>query len=197
MRIITYPIVRTLTGRHIVLRNQFAIVPYVVVGVLAFALDRLLEPLAVLAGVIWHKVQNKLDTGRIRGLEQILQILHRSERRVDCVEIGNIVAEIGHRRLEHRTQPCAGDAHLLQVRQLLNNAANVADTVAITVVERARVDLVEGGRLVPVLWRVVPWLDDSIAIYRGHAQSGNHRQCESHVDCCVRCFGGGLQLTNN
>src|SRR5439155_14892520 len=59
--------------------------------------------------------------------------------------------EVGHRRGEDRREPERVDAEPVQVVEPAGDAAQVADAVAVAVLERARVDLVDDPALPPVV----------------------------------------------
>ena len=72
-----------------------------------------------------------------------------AEERVDVAVVGDVVAEVRHRRAVDRRQPERVDAEPLQVVQPRAHALEVADAVARGVGERARIDLVDDGLLPP------------------------------------------------
>jgi hypothetical protein len=57
---------------------------------------------------------------------------------VDGVEVGDVVAAVAQRRLEHRQEPDAVDAQPLQVVELLGQPAEVPGAVAVAVEEPRR-----------------------------------------------------------
>jgi hypothetical protein len=86
----------------------------------------------------------------VSRVEELLEILHRPIRRVDPVEVGDVVAVVAERRGIHRQNPETVDAQLLDVVEPLDEPREVADAVAVAVHERLDVDLVEHRVLVPV-----------------------------------------------
>ncbi len=79
------------------------------------------------------------------------EIVQRAKHRVHVAIIGNVVTEIGHRRSKKRGNPDRLGAQLRNMRQAAGNTRQIADTVAITVLVTARVNLVNHGVLPPVL----------------------------------------------
>ena len=63
--------------------------------------------------------------------------------------IGNVVAVVLERRREKGQQPQTGDAQVLKIIQLLDQAGKIADAVAVAVFERADVQFVDDRVLVP------------------------------------------------
>ena len=117
---------------------------------------RLLEPGVVGGGVVHDEVDDHPDPALVRRLDEGAEVLDRAVVRVDRVEVGDVVAAVAERRGVEGEQPDAVDAEPLQVVELLLQAAEVARPVVVAVEERARVDLVEDGRLEPQRVRLEP-----------------------------------------
>ena len=75
--------------------------------------------------------------------DQRVEVGQRAEQRIDAAIVGDVVAEIGHRRGEDRRQPDRVDAEPREVIEPLGDALEVADAVAVGVLKRARIDLIE------------------------------------------------------
>src|ERR1051325_1588491 len=82
-------------------------------------------------------------------LKEKLKILERSVDRIDRVVIRYVISVIFERRRIKREQPDRGYPKLLQIIQLLGQAAKVADTIAVAVMESADVSFVDDGVLIP------------------------------------------------
>ncbi len=95
-------------------------------------------------------IDNHRQAALVRLGNQPVGIVIIAEDRVDLAIIGYVIAEIGHRRGEERGNPDALDAEALHIIQPLDNTGQVTDTVAIAVLKRARVNLVEHGTTPPV-----------------------------------------------
>ena len=104
---------------------------------------RLLEPRVQVRGVVGDEVQHDLDAVLVRGRHQRVEVVHRPERRVDRAVVGDVVAEVAHRRREERRQPDRVDAEPREVREAVGDPAQVADPITVRVLEGARVDLVD------------------------------------------------------
>src|SRR6185437_1465108 len=63
----------------------------------------------------------------------------------DGAVIGDVIAEIAHRREEERREPDGVDAERRHVIQFLGDAGEIADAVAIAVEKTAGIDLVDDG----------------------------------------------------
>ena len=63
--------------------------------------------------------------------------------------VGDVVAVVAQRRGTEGQQPDGGDAQVLQVVELLRQAAEIADAVGHAVEEGADVDFVDDGVFVP------------------------------------------------
>ena len=116
------------------------------VGVLAAGL----EPRVLVAGVVHDEVDDHADVALVRLVEEVVEVLHRPGLGEDVGVVGDVVAAVAQRRGEERRHPQAVDAQPVQVVELLGQAAEVADAVAVGVLERPHQDLVEDGRLEPV-----------------------------------------------
>ena len=100
--------------------------------------------------MVRHQIHQNFDAVLMCGGQQLIEIFHCSEIAHDGEVVGNIVAVIHVRRIKHGGEPDNVNAQLRQVRDFFGDAGQVADTVAIGVVEGARVHLVD-HRLLPPL----------------------------------------------
>src|SRR5437899_5483454 len=85
----------------------------------------------------------------MRFREQAFEIGHRAEQRIDLAIVGDVVAEIRHRRLEERRNPDRIDAKSRDVVELGHDARQIADAVAIAVEKAARINLIDHGAAPP------------------------------------------------
>jgi hypothetical protein len=69
---------------------------------------------------------------------------------VDAGVIGNVVAEVRHGGGEDRREPDRVDGEFRKIGQAPANAFEIADAVAVRVVKRARVNLIDDAALPPV-----------------------------------------------
>ena len=86
---------------------------------------------------------------RVRRRDELAEVLERAVVRVDALVVGDVVAVVLERRREERQEPQAGDAEVLEVVELLDEPAQIADAVVVRVVERLDVRLVDDRVLVP------------------------------------------------
>lgn len=82
-------------------------------------------------------------------LEQLTGVLIRTITRGYLVIITDVIARIIERRIEEGVKPDGIYAKTLHVVQFADDALDVADTVAVGIAERLRIDLVEHGILRP------------------------------------------------
>ncbi len=103
-------------------------------------------------------VDQDLQAQLVRLGDHGIEIGQGAEHRVDRAVIGDVVAEVLHRRGEEGRDPDRIDTQRGDMVQPAGNAAQVAHAVAIAVLEAARVDLVDRraappfGGLALLLW---------------------------------------------
>ncbi len=107
------------------------------------------EPGMLVGGVAADEVDQHLEAEHMRARDQPVEILQRAEHRVDRAVIGDVVAEIAHRREEERRKPDGVDTERGDVVELRRHAGEVADAVAVAVAEAARIDLIDDGARPP------------------------------------------------
>lgn len=164
--------------------DRFAFVPDVVIFEFRITVHWFDEPFRFVTRVIWHKVQNDLDAQCVGFAEQFFQIFICAEDWVDWVEIGDVIAKIDHWRFEAGTQPSAANAQLLQMIQFRDDTLNIADAIAVAVLERAWVNLIKDGVLPPFQFWAMLCCDELVnhvllRWWRHHAAShcrGKHYQ---------------------
>jgi hypothetical protein len=71
--------------------------------------------------------------------------------RIDALVVGDVVTEVYLRGRKEGSDPDAVDAQILQIVEMVGDAVEIADAVAIGVPEAARVDLVDDGVMPPRL----------------------------------------------
>lgn len=110
--------------------------------------------------VIGHKIEQNLKPATMGLREQIVEIVKAAEARIDAAIVGNVVAVISHRRGIDGRDPDRRDAQLNQIVEPPLDPLEVTYAVAIRILKRARVDLVDYARLPPerrhtrYLWHV-------------------------------------------
>ena len=85
----------------------------------------------------------------MRRGKQPVEIGERPEQRIDAAIVGNVIAKVGHRRGEDRRQPDGVDAERGEIVEPPLDTREVADAVAVAVLERARIDLIDDTALPP------------------------------------------------
>ena len=120
----------------------------VVVGVVP-AGAALLEPRVLDRGVVDHEVHDHLEAAPVRAVEYLPEDVEVAVLGVDALVVGDVVAIVRLRRWVERAEPYAGHTQAGDVVEPLEHAPQVADAVAVAVLEAARPDLVEHRVLVP------------------------------------------------
>jgi hypothetical protein len=82
-------------------------------------------------GVVRDVVEDQLEAEPVRFGGERVEVLQGPEDGVDVLVVGDVVAEVGHRRAVERREPDAVDAQPLQVRQPLPDALEVTGAVAV------------------------------------------------------------------
>jgi len=81
----------------------------------------------------------------VHGEHERLEVGERAVDRIDVVVVGDVVAEVRARRGIDRRQPDRVGTELLDVVEPRGDAGQVADAIAVRVLEGARIDLVDDG----------------------------------------------------
>ena len=107
-----------------------------------------LEPGVQVGGMVGDDIDDDLDTGLVRGFGELVEIVHRTEFRVDVAVIVDIVPAVGELARIEGAEPNRVDAQLLEVADAAGNTGDVAEAGTGGVLERARIDLID-HRLMP------------------------------------------------
>ena len=113
-----------------------------------------LEPGVLIRGVVDHQLCEHADVEPVGGVEEALEVVQRPVHRIDRGVIRDVVSVVSKRRWIEGQQPDARDAKIAEIRQLLGKAGEVADAVAVAVVEAADVRFVNDRVLEPVSHRI-------------------------------------------
>ena len=103
----------------------------------------------LVGGVIDDQLGDDLQPAAVRLRDELAEVLQRAVVGVHVGVVGDVVAIVAHRRRIERQQPERVDAELLDVVEALRQASEVADAVAVGVVERLDVHLIDDRVLVP------------------------------------------------
>jgi hypothetical protein len=95
--------------------------------------------------VAGDEVEQHAQAPLVSAGDEAGEVLLVAEDGVDPGVVADVVAEIRQRRGVDRAQPERVGAQPRQVVEALGHAAQVSDPVAVRVLERARVDLVDDG----------------------------------------------------
>jgi len=99
--------------------------------------------------VVWHQIENDLQIARMRRSNQRIEIIQRAEYRIDSQIVGDVIAKVGHRRRKDRRQPNRIDAEIAEIEHMIDDSGQIADSVAIRVLKRPWVNLIENSALPP------------------------------------------------
>src|SRR4051794_6565548 len=103
------------------------------------------EPGMLARGMGRDDVGDHAEVECVRLPDELVEVVERAEKRVDLDVVRDVVPVIRARRRVERRQPEGVDTELFEVLQLLRDAGDVADTVAVRVGKAPHVDLVEDG----------------------------------------------------
>lgn len=102
-------------------------------------------------GVVGHDVDDQADAREVQRRHQLVELLERADARVHIPVVSDVVPAVGQRGRVERAQPYRVDAQRLQIWDARDDAAQVAQPVAVGIGEGARIDLVHDG-LTPPVW---------------------------------------------
>jgi hypothetical protein len=109
------------------------------------------EPAVLDRRVAGDDVHEHPQPALVGGADERVHVVQRSEARVDVRVVGDVVAAVGERRRVDGRQPQRIGAEAGDVLQPPGDAGEVALAVAVGVLKRARVDLVDDGVAPPRL----------------------------------------------
>ena len=101
------------------------------------------------ARVVEHEFGDDAEVAAVRLVEEAPELAQCAVHRIDRAVVGDVVPLVAHGRWVERQQPDCGDAEVLQVVEVLREPDEIPDAVAVTVGERADVQLVDDCVLVP------------------------------------------------
>jgi hypothetical protein len=107
------------------------------------------EPRMLVRSMIGNEIQNHFEFAPVRFLHQQVEIGERAERRRDVAIVGDVVTEIRHGGRIDRRDPQRAHPQPREVIEALADTVQVAFAVAVTVVERQGIDLVNDPVLPP------------------------------------------------
>src|SRR5689334_9323334 len=92
--------------------------------------------------VIGHDIEDEPDATGMQLIEQTIKVFEGAEEWIDIRVIGNIVAEIEHRRAIYRGQPDRTDSQPREMIYSRKNTRQIADPVSIRILIGPRADLI-------------------------------------------------------
>ena len=139
--------------------SVYRIFPDVVVPVwIVFGLFAFQEPLVLIRGMVYHQIHQHLDFTPVRFLKKLFIVVHSSVVLVNSAVIGNVVAIVILRRLQHRGNPQNINAKLFQVIQFFYNSVDISDSVPIAVVKAFGINLIYNAFFPPVFFHTKQFL---------------------------------------
>ena len=129
-----------------------AVHPYIIVAVMAVpvAVCRFHEPRMLVGSVAGNQVQADAQALRMGILDQIFQISIGPETRVDLIVVRDVISAVLEHAAEHRTNPYRIETQCLHIVQFRTDAFQVAITVAVAVLERRRINVIDGSIVKPL-----------------------------------------------
>ena len=109
------------------------------------ALQGLLKPPVPVGGVVEHQIHDDGDAPLFCLPDESLHILHGAEGRPDRPVIRDVIPVIHLGGVADRREPYAVDPQLFQVVQLLNDAPDIPDAVAVGIQKALGINLIEYG----------------------------------------------------
>ena len=110
----------------------------------------------LVGGVIEDQLGDHSQAAAVRLREELLEVGQGPVGGVDAGVVGGVIAVIEQRRGIEGEQPERGHAEVVEVVELVDETAEIADAVGVAVAEGANVEFVEDGVAVPRLLRVTP-----------------------------------------
>ena len=108
-----------------------------------------LKPGVLIGGVIDHQLRDHAQAAQMGLLHEPAEVIERAVVRMHVPVIGNVVAIIALRRWVERQQPDGVDAQFLNVIEFLDQPREIADAIAVGIVEGLDVHLIDDRVLVP------------------------------------------------
>ena len=137
-----------------------------------------LKPGMLVGGVVDDELDDDLHVAAMGFGEEVLEVVEGAVAGVDVDVVGDVVAVVAEGRGEEGEEPEAGDAEILEVVEAGDEAGEVADAVAVGVLEGADVQLVDDGVFVPErIGGATDFLHTSLAFVRGWSSLMQRRFC--------------------
>ena len=108
-----------------------------------------LEPGVLVRGVVDHQLGDHLEAAVVGLAHELAEVAQGAVVRVHAPVVGDVVTVVLLRRGVEGQEPDGGDAQVLDVVELVDQSAKIADAVAAFVAEGLDVQFVDDGVLVP------------------------------------------------
>ena len=132
-------------------RIRWRVGPHVPIRVRAgLARARVLEPRVLIRRVVEHEVEHHPDVALVRGGDERVERREVAVIGIDISIIRDVVSGVLERGRHDGHEPDGVDAEVLQVVELRREPREIADAVAVRVLERAHVHLVKHGVSIPI-----------------------------------------------
>ena len=119
--------------------------PPIPVGVRVVLVAARLEPRVLVGSMVDDQIHHDFQTALMRLGKQFIHIVKRAEHRIYALVIRDIVAVVILRGLVDRAQPQHINAQVGEIIQAAGDALDIAEAIAIGVLEATRVNLVHHG----------------------------------------------------
>ena len=97
-----------------------------------------------------HDVDHQLHAEIVDTFDHRIEIVQRSVFRIDRAIVGNVIAKILLRRGEERADPDRINTKVGDVGQARGDARQITDAVAVGILERPRINLIDHGGFPPI-----------------------------------------------
>lgn len=108
------------------------------------------QPGVAAGGVRQYQVDHHLQAQFVGTTDQGIEVGQGAELRIDVAVVGDVIAEVGYGRAHEGRDPDGVDAEVGHVGQAAGDAGEIADAIAVAVLEGARIDLVDHRATPPV-----------------------------------------------
>jgi len=99
--------------------------------------------------MVQHHIEYHADIPFTRLGDQSIEVRQCAVLGIDGLIVGDVITEVDLRRRVHGRDPDSIHAEVLEVVQALRDAVQIADAVAVRVLETARINLVNDGIVPP------------------------------------------------
>ena len=132
------------------------------------------EPWMLVGAMVGHEVEQNLEPAPMGLHQQVVEVSQRTEAWIDVAIVGNVIAEINHRRRVNRRDPDGSDAKADEIIEPLRYSLEVADAVVVSVLKRARIDLIDRTTLPPGRAHASGDLACRLTVFTDHVRSSRH-----------------------